>query len=79
VLDSVSALSIAFATVAIRLCPARIVVAVSPVLIRPLSFVARTAPERPRVIIMAVTGARPRLVPVLITIAIAHDPRWLTN
>lgn len=68
----VPGLPIGLTTVAIAVRPTRIVVAASPVLIRPLPFVARTASERPCVIIIAVARARPRLAPVLITIAIAR-------
>src|SRR5262245_63913906 len=61
---------IAFSVVTIAVGPANIVVAVSRVWIRALSVVARTAAERP-CIIVAVARARLRLPPIVITIAIA--------
>jgi hypothetical protein len=68
--ECIADLAIGFSIVAIAVSPARSVVAVSCVVIRALPVVARTASERP-CIIMAFAHARLGLAPVVIAIMIA--------
>ena len=69
--EGIPRLTIAFSTIAIAVGPARIVIAVAPVPLGSLPFVARTAARRPCAIVVAVARARSRLAPAVITIAVS--------
>jgi hypothetical protein len=73
--ECVSDFAIAFSVVALALGPAGIVIAVSPVPIRPLRVVTGTAAERPFVVRISVASPPSVLIPVVIAIAVARAPR----
>jgi hypothetical protein len=69
--ERVPDLGIAFACVAVAVRPTGIVIAVSSLRVRPLPVVSRTASERPRVAIIAVTRPSIGLSPVVIALLVA--------
>jgi hypothetical protein len=73
--EGVTRLAIALWTVAVAIGPARIVIAVPAVLIRSLSLATRTAPQRRRTIVIAVSRPRSGLAPVVFTIAVVGGLR----